>query len=176
MPLASLPDVLLLAFVAVVGLYDLVNHRIPNVLTVPGALCGLVVCILRGGPGGALHSMMGVAVGLGVFLPFYLARGFSAGDVKALGAIGAFLGPKGVLLASAWTLFIGAVFGIAILLARGGSRALLALTQRWRIRVGLLVTTGSAAGVVAEDGDPARHRFPYGIAIAFGTIASLLWS
>jgi prepilin peptidase CpaA len=166
----------LVAFVIMVAVSDMRSRRIPNWLTVGAVSVGLVTSVMVGGPSAILGSLAGLAVGLAVFLPFYLARGFSAGDVKAMAAIGAFVGPKGALLAGAWILLVGSIGGIALLIRLGGPAAVRALRDRWLARVCILVATGAAPGIEPPAADPARHRFPYGVAIAAGTVTSLIWS
>jgi len=141
-----------LAFVAAAAAVDLRTRRIPNLLTASAALLGLLLNLWRDGAHGALASGAGALLGLAVFLPFYVMGGFGAGDVKAMGAIGAFLGPIGVLVAATATLLIGGF----------GALAVLAVLHRSRRQ-----HRDAAAA--------ARHRFPYGFAIACGTALSLLW-
>lgn len=172
----STSTVCLIAFVTMVALGDLLTRRIPNWLTVGGAVIGLGTSVMATGPWGTFGSLAGLTVGLAAFLPFYLARGFSAGDVKAMAAIGAFVGPKGALLAVACILLIGSIGGMALLIRLGGRPAVAALRDRWLTRVCILVATGAAPGIEPPAADPARHRFPYGVAIAAGTATSLIWS
>jgi prepilin peptidase CpaA len=148
--------VCLLVFLAVAALVDLHTRRIPNLLTIAAALVGLLLNVLRSGGPGALACGAGLLTGFATFLPFYLARGFGAGDVKAMAAVGAFLGPKGALLAAAWTLGVG---GLGALLMLATLRWQAARTGRgWQLR------------------DACRQHFPYGLAIACGTALSLPWS
>jgi len=165
-----------MAFVITVAASDLHSRRIPNWLTVGAAALGLVIAVMAGGTWAALGSLAGLAVGLGVFLPFYMARGFSAGDVKAMAAIGAFVGPKGALLAAAWVLLVGSIGGITLLIRLGGPAAVRALRDRWLARVCILFATGVAPRIEPSATDPAGHRFPYGLAIAGGTLTYLIWS
>ena len=146
----------LLVFLAVAALVDLHTRRIPNLLTIAAALVGLLLNVLRSGGPGALACGAGLLTGLATFLPFYLARGFGAGDVKAMAAVGAFLGPKGVLLAAAGT------FGV------GGLGALLV--------VGALRWQSVRTGRIWRPVDVRRQHFPYGLAIACGTALTLPWS
>lgn len=173
-PVSTL-TVCLVAFVITVAVCDMHSRRIPNWLTVGAASLGLGASVVVGGPWAALDSLAGLAVGLAAFLPFYLARGFSAGDVKAAAAIGAFVGPKGALLAAAGILLVGSIGGIALLIGLGGSAAVKALRDRWLARVCIVVATGAAPRIEPSAADPAGHRFPYGLAIAGGTLAYLIW-
>jgi prepilin peptidase CpaA len=145
----------LLAFVAVAAVVDMRTKRIPNWLTISAVALALVLNVARQGGYGALASGAGMLTGLAAFLPFYLAGGFGAGDIKAMGAVGAFLGPKGVLVASAWTLVVGGLCALAVVVAfrRKAARA--------------------EGGGFRNAG---QQRFPYGVAIALGTALSVVWS
>ena len=145
----------LLAFLAVVAVVDLRTRRIPNWLTVTAAALALALNFSRLGGHGVLASGAGLLTGVAAFLPLYLTGGFGAGDIKAMGAVGAFLGPKGVLIASVWTLLVGGLCALVVLVA-----------FRWK-----------AAHVEGSWlRSAARQRFPYGVAIALGTALSVMWS
>jgi prepilin peptidase CpaA len=175
MPHLSATTAMLLAYLLAVAVADLLSHRIPNRLTVPAAAIALAFNIIAAGGAGALASIGGLFVGLAAFLPFYLARGFGAGDVKAMAAAGAFLGPHGAMLAVACTLLVGAACALVVLAVVGGPTAVRALAARHLVRAGTLVEPGRDLPQVAPPGG-AQVRFPYGFAIACGTLASLAWS
>jgi prepilin peptidase CpaA len=165
-----------LLFVAAVAIIDTRTHKIPNVLTVSAAVAALLLHGATSGLSGVLGGALGLLVGLAVFLPPFLVGGFGAGDVKAMAVVGAFLGWKGVLLAAVWTLVAGALFGIALLALRGGYPALRALMSRWALRLFALCAARITPNISPRKDDLAARRFPYGVAIASGTILSLAWS
>jgi prepilin peptidase CpaA len=134
---------------------DLRTRRIPNLLSVAAVVTALALAVARAGWQGALVSTAGALTGLVIFLPLCLAGKLGAGDVKAMGAVGAFLGPVGVLLAAIYTLLAG---GIAAALAL--------LAFRSRTRAGC-DTAPQAASVRQRD-------LPYGAAIACGTLAAVV--
>jgi prepilin peptidase CpaA len=88
---------------------DTCAHRIPNWLVLLLLLAGFTHQLLLNGPAGLLFGIGGLAVGLGLFLAFYIRRGMGAGDVKLMGAVSAMLGPAGALLAVACSLVAGLV-------------------------------------------------------------------
>ena len=127
------------------------------------------------GSHGLLMSAAGILTGLAIFLPLYFAKGLSAGDVKAMGAVGAFVGPQGTVLAAAWTLIAGAACAVIVLIARREHSALAALPRRWMWNLFSVYSTGRSCPPVAGSDDPTHRRFPYGMAIACGSAFSLLW-
>lgn len=164
----------LTTFVTVVAVTDSRCHRIPNWLTVPAAVTGLMLNLVVAGAAGAATSGAGLLVGLAVFMPLYVARQFGGGDVKAMAAIGAFLGPKAALLTAMWILMAGGVGALGVLAATGGCRAVQSLAGRWMFRAWVLCTTGRPTPVHVPTDDAMSRRFPYGLAIACGTLGSLI--
>jgi prepilin peptidase CpaA len=77
---------------------DVQSRRIPNYLTLLTALSGLGFQFGVQGWPGLGQGLLGLGVGLVLMLPFYLKGGMGAGDVKALAALGAWLGPWPTLL------------------------------------------------------------------------------
>lgn len=167
--------VALMVYLTAVAIIDLNTHRIPNRLTVPAAIIALGYNFLAAGAVGALHSGEGLAVGLGAFLPMFLAGGTGAGDVKAMAAVGAFLGPAGAFFAVLWTMVAGLIGALVVLVAVAGTSGIRELLRRWIFRAYVLCATGRAANVGRLGEDAANRRFPYGLAIAVGTLVSLTW-
>ena len=107
---------LLFSALLVVTGTDLTHKMIPNVITIPGVVVGLLgaVTVL---PVGVINSVAGLAVGGGIlwllaWLSPYLfgKEGMGGGDIKLLAMIGAFLGWKPALL----TIMIGSLTGSII--------------------------------------------------------------
>ncbi|MFO7970827.1 MAG: A24 family peptidase, partial [Desulfobacterales bacterium] len=64
---------------------------------------------------GFLFSLTGIGIGLFVFIIPYIMGGMGAGDAKLMAAVGAFLGPKGVLISAVLAIFAGLIYAIALL-------------------------------------------------------------
>ena len=103
---------------------DLSHKIIPNTITYPGIIIGLIgaVTVL---PVGIVNSLLGIAVGGGLlwFLawasPYLFGKeGMGGGDIKLLAMIGAFLGWKPALLTIMIGSLVGSVIGIGLMAAR----------------------------------------------------------
>jgi prepilin peptidase CpaA len=123
----------------------------------------------RGAAGLGL-SLAGWAVGVALFLPMFLLRGMGAGDVKLLGAVGAWLGPMGALWSGLFAIFAGGVMALVVgarhRYLRQAFRNLWSLFGFWRT-----VGIRPLPGVTVDDS--VGPRLPYGAAIAAGTAAAL---
>jgi leader peptidase (prepilin peptidase) / N-methyltransferase len=97
----------------IVSVIDLHHRIIPDVITYPGMVAGLLFSWFLGVPGWR-SSLIGLLIGGGLL--YLLAVGYQlvsgkegmgGGDIKLLGMIGAFLGWPGVLV----TIFVGSALG-----------------------------------------------------------------
>jgi leader peptidase (prepilin peptidase)/N-methyltransferase len=120
------------AFIAaliVVSFIDLDQQIIPDVISVPGIVLGLVVSALGQGPP-LVDSVVGVLVGGGILYAVAVGyhaltgrEGMGGGDIKLLAMIGAFVGWRGVLVTLIIGSFTGAIVGTSLIVARRtGSR------------------------------------------------------
>ncbi|OYP37700.1 prepilin peptidase [Rhodopirellula sp. MGV] len=98
MDLNYVPLVAMIAFTSVATAMDLKSRRIPNWLTVTTAILGLVWNLYAGHLSGLLTSLGGFATGFGILCTLWLIGGGGGGDVKMMGAIGAWLGPIPTLI------------------------------------------------------------------------------
>jgi prepilin peptidase CpaA len=141
---------------------DLRTRRIPNNVVASLAISGIGYAFATMSPLAAVeHALGGAAVGLAVWLPFWMARMLGAGDVKLAAASGAWLGAAGVVEAS----LLGAV--------GGGLLALWALARHEGLAAGATRFAGwmlasRVMGRVAPELTPRERRVPYGLAIAAG--------
>lgn len=108
----------------VITAIDIAHYIIPNVITLPGIVLG-VVCAATVLPVGLVNSILGLLVGGGLlwvlaWLSPYLfgKEGMGGGDIKLLAMIGAFLGWKPTLLAVLVGAFVGSIVGVGLIALR----------------------------------------------------------
>ncbi|MBL0157199.1 MAG: prepilin peptidase [Bryobacterales bacterium] len=105
----SMPSILAAALGLAASVTDLRNRTVPNWLTCPAILCGLLWYGITGGLRGAGFSLAGAMVGFGSLLVFFLMGNMGGGDVKLLAAFGALVGPGLVFQALIWIALLGGV-------------------------------------------------------------------
>jgi prepilin peptidase CpaA len=98
---------------------DARSGRIPNAITVGGALAGAVAHATWSGGEGAAFSGLGALAGLLVFFPLFALGGLGGGDVKLMAALGAWVGWRSILGAALYTAVAGGVMAVAVALWRG---------------------------------------------------------
>ncbi|NGZ07967.1 MAG: prepilin peptidase [Nitrospira sp. LK70] len=115
---------LLYSALLVVAGTDLSHKIIPNVVTFPGIIVGLV-CATTVLPLGFLGGMLGVLVGGGILWllawasPYLFGKeGMGGGDIKLLAMIGAFLGWKPALMTIMVGSFLGSLVGLTLIAAQ----------------------------------------------------------
>lgn len=160
-----------LACASIGSKHDLQSRRIPNLLTGPAILCGLLLHLILGGPVQlGLSALAGLMAG-GVFLVFFVAGGMGAGDVKLMTAVGCLAGTAFIKDIVVGTVLLGALMGVALALYRGQLRQMLT-------NVITLVQHHSAEGLKTHPElnvrNPTVLRLPYALPIAAGCLVTLL--
>ena len=95
---SALVSVAVLTFASVAVFTDVRSRKIPNWLTVSSFAFALVAHSILGGWGGLMSSLCGFATGFGILLTLFLIGGGGGGDVKLMGAVGAWVGGWPTLL------------------------------------------------------------------------------
>ncbi|MBX3414547.1 MAG: prepilin peptidase [Pirellulales bacterium] len=167
-------------FLAAVGVLTLVaafwdarTRKLPNWLTVSGFAAALLFHVTTGGLAGLGYSLVGFLTGFGILLLLWLTGGGGAGDVKLMGALGAWLGAKGTLyvfFVSAILVVIGFVGWFAYRLLRH----LLGFDGKGGRRKNLFETLRPKRTLA--DGKPAPRRgiVPFALPLALSTWLVLL--
>lgn len=161
--------IIVLTALLITAIYtDLQWSRIPNWLTFPAIAIGIVVQAWMGGLHGALYSVAGLGVGMGLFVLLYACRAIGAGDVKLMAAIGSMLGPSGALSVAALSVLAGGIYALG---AMGYQWGLAVTSRKLTFATYGAFVTGGATGI----GDlQLPFRLRYGLAIAAGTLLFLL--
>jgi len=109
------PFFLLTAVLIIAVVSDIRLQKIPNWLTYPAMTVRIIYRTGLKGLEGFIFSWGGIGVGVAVRIGFYLVGGTGAGDVQLMGAVGGFLGPKGVFIAFLCTAIVGGIYAILLM-------------------------------------------------------------
>ena len=159
-------DAILVAFVGTIIVTDWRSRRIPNVVTYPTMVVGLVLgaieslgsagfpgAVFTSGAGGVVDHAAGLGFAFLISYPFYAGGGLKAGDGKFLMAVGALKGSLFLLQAAFWGALIGGVIALGFIIGR---------------RV-----AARRAGEKAALGTLLHTWIPYGVALGAGALVAL---
>ena len=162
---------LLTPWLAVLCAKDLKTRRLPNAWTLGGLAAGLALQMGWSGLSGFVDGLSAAGICILFLLVPFLVRAAGAGDLKMLAACGAFVGMKSVLLLLLCVSFAGFFVAVGMLVTRKVGAARLKHAFRtlfdWRYDR----KAGRAALPPKED---EGNRIPFGLAIALGTLATLI--
>lgn len=161
--------VCIVVFTALAAVCDVRTKKLPNALTVPAFVAAIIFHLCYGlvtaGFGGAGHQLLfalgGFATGFGILLVLWLIGSGGGGDVKFMGALGAWLGPVltvEVFLVSAAIVVLGAMGVLVWEFCRLGIR---------RSRERYLESRGPGAG--SPERRTRRRLMPFGVPAALAT-------
>jgi prepilin peptidase CpaA len=153
----------------IAAITDVREGRIPNKLTYPAFILGILMQAILGGWRGVLSGLLGGVLFGGLFLVLYIVKAMGAGDVKLAAALGCLAGASASLnLMAATAVFGGILAFIYMVRARR-------VAQTFRNTLSILVFHrhfGLQVHPTVNLENPEALRMPYGLAFAAGTV---LW-
>ncbi len=165
---------LLGAVLVAAAVLDVRTGKIPNALTYPAIVAGLMAHTLVGGLTGNEQSLglAGSAAGLATgFLPMlvaHLAGGIGGGDAKLMGAVGALAGWQFALSALFFGLAVAALMSIVVILHQRVFRR--TIGRVWRYLLLSFVSRKPAADPAAPD----SPKIPMGLAFCLGSALAMI--
>ena len=165
------------AFVAVAAVSDLRTRRLPNWLTVPAFAAGVLAHTVMNGLTGLGFALLGFATGFGILLVLWLIGGGGGGDVKLMGALGAWLGASLTVAVFLASTVVAVVATMAILLAGLFTRGYSYVHRRYLRKRSPGRFVNKKRFAAAEDArrevQIRRRVLPYAVPVALGTWAIL---
>lgn len=148
-----------MVFVAIAIYTDLKSRRIPNEITVTSLVIALIVQTVIGGTAGLLTALGGFGVGFGILFLLWLTGGGGGGDVKLMGAAGAWVGPLPILM-----IFIGsAIFAV-------GCTITLMVRQHFAGSARAMATSSADDSTSNGQKNVLKQSVPYAVPMGMATL------
>jgi prepilin peptidase CpaA len=180
----SINDLILVLLICAALFFDLTRKRIPNFLTFPAIIYGIISYTTIQGLEGLWFSFLGLLVGLAIFFIPFAMGGMGGGDVKLLGAVGALQGWQFVFSAAILAALAGGVMALVYLAVSGRLLRVLKKMAGFILAPffsALFSRTGweffNRASIFFAKDDPEEKeqtRMPYAVAIAAGVLILLM--
>lgn len=108
--------VAVVVYLSIAVFTDLKSRQIPNWLTVSSLVIAMLFHFFSGGLPALLLSLGGFATGFGILFVLWIIGGGGGGDVKLMGALGAWVGPMPTLLIFWGSTFcaLACMFGLVV--------------------------------------------------------------
>lgn len=144
-----------LAFTGTAMYFDLKFRRIPNWLTVSTFAAGLIFYLASQGVSGLGFAFGGFAAGFLPLLVLWLIGGGGGGDVKLMGALGAWLGAPVTLIVFFGSAIVALVMMISLMV--------------WRAMARTSPVAATGAEAVATKFESAQRLVPYAVPVTVMT-------
>jgi len=184
--LINLSQFILIILLLTAAFFDVKEKKIPNLLTFPVMLAGLISNIIISSLNGVVFSFAGFFLGLAIFfVPFALGY-MGAGDVKLMAAIGALMGWRFTVLSSLFSAIAGAIVVFGYLIYK---KKLFSYFKKYFVamaRMLLNIIYFSDKNIIGnkikkfafsdeiESKENEKMYVPYGLSIALGTLFVLV--
>lgn len=150
---------------------DTLYSKIPNIFSFTLLLGGFSYHFWQTGVSGLLTAFLGLLAGFFLLVVPYLLGGMGAGDVKALAALGAWLGAGSILQVFFYMALVGGVMSV---LHFACNRNLFEKCRDLLSSLKLFIYSRDC-GALRPQSQNESLRFPYAAAIAFGYFAYIRW-
>ena len=157
---------------ALLGAYfDVISARIPNRLTYPAILLGLVLRFGFLGWHGLVQGVLGMLLCGGLFFVLFVIRAMGGGDVKLMAAVGSWVGARHTVTALIICALAGGIIAMGYVVFH----------KRFRKTFSNVVSIVKFHAVSGVKQHPELNlssakavRMPYGVAIACGAVGTLI--
>ena len=162
------------SFTLAAALSDLKWRRLPNWLNVAALVAALVAHTVFGGLSGLGFALLGFATGFGILFVLWLIGGGGGGDVKLMGALGAWLG-------AGLTLKVFLISAVLIAVMAVGIMALAFFANGFGYVKKRYMAVGKTKQQVPSSRNAPRKKpyriLPYAVPVALGTwlVLALAW-
>ncbi|MEW6696140.1 MAG: A24 family peptidase [Bacillota bacterium] len=160
-------DVVIITVILISLYTDIKYRKIYNVVLLPAFFLALLFSVSVQGFDGLVFSLKGSLLGLALLLVPFMLGGMGAGDVKLLAVIGAWQGAQFVWFCFLCTALIGGIIA-GVQLTRSGRLYSTLKMIIFAFIPGMPKVNTFGTLATAKAGE----AFPYGVAIAAGTLAT----
>ncbi|KJS10728.1 MAG: hypothetical protein JL56_12260 [Desulfotomaculum sp. BICA1-6] len=164
----TLIDFLLLLVLLFCCYTDLRTQKIYNYVLLPAVLAAMLINFTTGGLSLLGNSLVGLLAGMALLTLPFAAGGIGAGDVKLMGAVGAFKGPEFALIAFLAAAIAGGVFSVYLLIRQ--KKMMLTLNKIYYFCFSKLFHIPVTVNFGQLDTAARQDSFPYALAISAGAI------
>ncbi|MDU0200227.1 A24 family peptidase [Paenibacillus sp. MAH-36] len=148
-------------FVTIAFVTDVRKAVIPNILTISGAVVGIMLNVSISGMNGLTFSLIGAGSALMAMFLLYLIGALGAGDVKLFTAIGAMMGFSFVFQLMLYSILCAALIGLVLLLMHKQMAETGLKLMKWLFSIIVLHDLNIVKGMKRD----ANIKFPFMYAV-----------
>lgn len=172
----SVPAMIVFATVCAAACTDLWTFKVPNVLTLPLLVGGVIYHSASSGRIGFQDSIAGALVAFAVLLLPYIAGGMGAGDVKLVTGVGAWVGVPVIIYVLLVSCLAAGTYAMILMLLYGRAPGPWCSFRRKLSRHDESGGPAEQAVEAATQRDDRRRRLvPFAAMVAIGVLANLIW-
>jgi len=176
MTVEGLPWCIVVIASLVGAIIDMRKGLLPNILTMPLFLSGLVWLTFQGGLSGLASSIGGSILLALPYIILFLAAGGGAGDAKMMGAIGAWVGFEQGIIVLVCVSIVSIFFGILTAFFKKRLKEVFVNIYTSVYTFFIVLFSGRGKVLLSKDSHPEKQQkgltMPFGVSIFAGVCAA----
>jgi prepilin peptidase CpaA len=164
---------LVVAATAAAAVLDMRKFRVPNLLTFPLCVSGVIYHAALPGYSGLEFSLLGLAAGSLLLLLFFLIGAMGAGDIKLLAGVGAWLGASNTVLICLVACLGAGVYSLGVYALQGRLAHVAGLARLYYLQIRNFARYFGAEDpvhVVVQSENRRWRVIPFALMIAIGVL------
>lgn len=173
----AVPAIIVVVAACVAACTDAWSFTVPNILTLPLLMSGILYHSVMDGRLGFQTSLAGALLAFAVLILPYASGGMGAGDVKLMAGVGAWVGVPTIIYVLLSSCIAAGIYALVLMLMRGSAKELWLQFRLMGLRRGAVGKHFHGEGVESETRrDDRRQRLiPFAAMVALGVLATLVW-
>lgn len=150
-----------LVMILIAMFFDERSRRIPNFITFPGMLLGLLTNSYLNGAQGIRDAIIGIVTPVILLFVFYALRMIGAGDIKLFAAIGAFTGVLFALKIIVMSILCGGIIATVLVIVR--KNAVSRIKHMWNYILSIFIMGKISKYQSFSESNDGLFKFSYAI-------------
>ena len=174
----GIPAIIVVVVVCIAACTDLWSFKVPNILTLPFLVSGVIYHSMVHCTIGFQSSLGAALFAFGALILLYVSGGMGAGDVKLMAGVGAWVGVPAIMVVLLSSSIAAGAYALLLVLVHGRAWETCSDFRLIWPRLGVAgrhVHGEERVEAKTQRADRRQRLIPFAVMVALGVLATLVW-